>query len=64
MVPILRFPTWNAFKAFLEEMCRDRQRHRLRGESETIGERLKRDLDAMRSLSASPFDALIKPTLL
>jgi hypothetical protein len=52
-----QFPTWDAFNAFLEEQCRKRQRDRLRGESETIGERLQRDLAAMRPLPASPFDA-------
>ena len=57
MVPIPQFPTWDAFNAWLEEQCRKRQRDRLRGESETIGERLQRDLAAMRMLPASPFDA-------
>ncbi|WP_126156213.1 IS21 family transposase [Paracoccus haematequi] len=57
MVPIPQFPTWDAFNAFLEEQCRKRQSDKLRGESETIGERLQRDLDAMRALPASPFDA-------
>ena len=57
MVPIPRFATWDAFNAWLEEQCRKRQRDRLRGESETIGERLQRDLAAMRSLPPSPFDA-------
>ena len=42
---------------WLEEQCRKRQSDRLRGESETIGERLQRDLAAMRPLPASPFDA-------
>lgn len=56
-VPIPQFPTWDAFNAFLEEQCRKRQRDRLRGESETIAERLQRDLAAMQSLPASPFDA-------
>jgi len=41
----------------LEEQCRKRQRDRLSGENETIGERLQRDLAAMRALPASPFDA-------
>lgn len=40
-----------------EEQCGKRQRERLRSESETIGERLRRDLAAMRALPASPFDA-------
>src|SRR3546814_11976582 len=57
MVPIPRFATWDAFNAWLEEQCRKRQHDRLRGESETIGERLKRDLAAMRPLPAAPFDA-------
>src|SRR3546814_16967911 len=57
MVPIPQFPTWDAFNAWLEEQCRKRQRDRLRGESETIGERLQRDLASIRMLTASPFDA-------
>src|SRR3546814_15474121 len=57
MVPIPQFPTGDAFNAWLEEQCRKRQRDRLRGESEPIGERLQRDLAAMRMLPASPFDA-------
>jgi transposase len=57
MVPIPRFATWNEFNAWLEEQCRKRQRDRLRGESETIGERLQHDLAAMRPLPASPFEA-------
>ncbi|MAF28490.1 MAG: IS21 family transposase, partial [Croceicoccus sp.] len=57
MVPIPRFPTWEAFNLWLEEQCRKRQNDRLRGESETIGERLRRDLAAMQELPASPFEA-------
>ena len=57
MVPIPRFATWDAFNAYLEEQCRRRQADVLRGQSETIGERLARDLVAMSDLPASPFDA-------
>jgi hypothetical protein len=39
MVPIPQFATWEAFNIWLEEQCRKRQRDKLRGESETIGER-------------------------
>lgn len=57
MVPIPCFATWDDFNLWLEDQCRKRQRDRLRGENETIGERRQRDLAAMRPLPASPFDA-------
>lgn len=57
MVPIPQFATWEAFNLWLEEQCRKRQNDRLLGEKETIGERLRRDLAAMRPLPASPFAA-------
>ena len=57
MVPIPQFATWDALNAWLEERCRQRQNDKLRGEKETIGERLQRDLVVMRPLPASPFAA-------
>ncbi|WP_273729423.1 IS21 family transposase [Brucella gallinifaecis] len=57
MVPIPRFATWDDFNGWLEEQCRKRQQDKLRGENETIGERLQRDLAAMRPLPTSSFDA-------
>src|SRR3546814_14860389 len=57
MVPIPKFPTWEAFNLWLEEQYRKRQQDKVRGQSETIGERLQRDLAAMQPLPATPFEA-------
>jgi transposase len=57
MVPVPRFPSWAALNAWLEERCRRRQDDVLRGHTETIGERLARDLDAMADLPAAHFEA-------
>ena len=62
MVPIPRFATWDEFNAHLEEQCRKRQADVLRGRSETIGQRLARDLAAMPELPAAPFDACDQAT--
>lgn len=62
MVPIPRFASWDAFNAHLEDQCRKRQSAVLRGQSETIGERLERDLAAMAELPAAPFDACDQTT--
>jgi len=57
MVPIPHFASWEAFNADLEGQCRARLTRTLRGHKETIGERLQRDLAAMRPLPAAPFEA-------
>ena len=57
MVPIPHFPSWDDFNADLEGQCRARLTRTLRGHKETIGERLQRDLAAMRPLPAAPFEA-------
>ncbi len=62
MVPIPRFATWDAFNAYLEDQCRKRQADVLRGQSETIGQRLARDLTAMAELPAASFDACDQTT--
>lgn len=62
MVPIPRFATWEDFNAYLEDQCRRRQADVLRGQSETIAERLTRELTAMAELPAAPFDACDQTT--
>ena len=57
MVPLPRFASFEAFNEYLEQRCRERQGDVLRGHRERIGERLKRDLEAMAALPAAPFDA-------
>ncbi len=60
MVPLPRFESWEAFNIHLEEQCRKRQGDVLRGHRESIGERLKRDREALMTLPPAPFDACDK----
>jgi len=53
---------WDAFNDYLETQCLKRQADVLRGQSETIGQRLERDLAAMSDLPAAPFDACDQAT--
>jgi transposase len=62
MVPVPRFPSWEAFNSWLEEQCRKRQSDILRGHAETIGQRLARDMDAMAQLPSAAFDACDQAT--
>ena len=57
MVPRPRFASWDTFNAQLEEQCRNRQGEVVRGHRETIGERLRRDCEALMVLPPAPFDA-------
>jgi len=57
MVPLPQFASWDDFNVWLEAQCRTRQADILRGHSETIEQRLQRDLAAMAALPATPFDA-------
>ena len=60
LVPMPRFDSFDDLNARLEEQCLKRQDEVLRGHSETIGERLMRDLDALMALPPVPCDACEK----
>lgn len=60
LVPMPRFENFEALNDWLEEQCLKRQDAVLRGHSETIGERLLRDLDALMVLPPTPYDACEK----
>jgi transposase len=60
MVPVPAFESFEALNAHLAECCRKRMSERLRGHTETIGERLQRDLAAMRRPLPPPYDACEK----
>ena len=60
MVPIPRFPSFDAFNDYLEQECLRRQEDVIRGHKTSIGERLKADLAAMQVLPATSFDACHK----
>lgn len=62
MVPLPRFASWEEFNVWLEDQCRKRQADILRGHSETIGQRLARDLMAMAELPPAPFEACDQAT--
>jgi hypothetical protein len=60
MVPIPRASSWEELNAHLEEDCRKRRQRRLRGHTETIGERFERDRQALLPLPSSPYEACEK----
>jgi transposase len=60
MVPISRASSWEELNTRLEAECRKRRGRRLRGHTETIGERFERDRAAMLPLPAAPYEACEK----
>src|SRR5712691_5648690 len=60
MVPVPAFESFEALNAHLADCCRKRMSERLRGHTETIGERLERDLAALRRPLPPPYDACEK----
>ena len=60
MVPVPVFDSFAALNAHLTDCCRKRMGEILRGHTETIGERLVRDLAAFQHLPPTPYDACEK----
>jgi transposase len=60
MVPVPVFDSFAALNAHLADCCRKRMGEILRGHTETIGERLARDLAAFQRLPPTPYDACEK----
>src|SRR6201984_2785294 len=60
LVPVPRATSLDALNEQLLEGCRRRFGDRLRGQQETIGERLVRDLAAFHDLPPAPYDACEK----
>ena len=57
LVPIPRADSFDELNAHLESECLERMDARLRGHTESIGERMERDLGALLALPAVPYDA-------
>ena len=60
LVPAPRFDSFDDLNDALEQQCLKHQDDIVRGHSETIGERMMRDLDALMALPATPYDACDK----
>ena len=60
LVPAPCFDSFDELNAHLEQQCLKRQDDIVRGHSETIGERMMRDLDALMALPPTPYDACDK----
>ena len=56
-VPIPSFESFAALNAHLERRCLERMDATLRGHSETIGQRMERNLEALLPLPPVPYDA-------
>ena len=57
LVPVPSFESFDALNAQLERRCLERMDATLRGQAETIGQRMERDLDALLTLPDAPYDA-------
>jgi transposase len=57
LVPIPEVASFAALNLCLEQRCLARLDDRLRGHTQSIGERLERDLEALQGLPGAPYDA-------
>ena len=57
LVPVPSFESFDELNAHLEQRCLERLGRQLRGQGETIGQRMERDLEVLLPLPASPYDA-------
>src|SRR3954454_12005190 len=57
MVPVPRAASWEELNELLRQRCQERRSRRVRGETETIGERFVRDQQAFLPLPAVPYEA-------
>ena len=60
LVPIPSFESFEVLNAFLERRCLERMDAKLRGHTETIGQRMERDLEALLPLPPVAYDACEK----
>ena len=60
LVPVPSFESFEALNAHLERRCLARMDARLRGHSESTGQRMERDLEALLPLPEAPYDACEK----
>ena len=60
LVPVPSFESFDALNACLERRCLERTDAQLRGHTETIGQRMERDLDALLPLPPVAYDACEK----
>ena len=60
LVPVPSFESFEALNACLERRCLERMDAQLRGHTETIGQRMERDLDALLPLPPAAYDACEK----
>ena len=60
LVPVPSFESFDALNAYLERRWLERMDARLRGHSESIGQRMERDLEALLPLPAVAYDACEK----